>query len=525
MVPNQEVARSGEIEINKRKDLGINDPLTHLFMYINYGEQIVVGIKEDIESDVAERLPKTPFANNVDFKFENGDFMSVKDHVSMKKMSTANLDVLYDVVQKDPSLQQEYDRAQIEGLEVEKLADWFIDAPINSFMVFESLPIGSQKVAMSRIYRKASDTHLEGSFVSLHKPTVALFNDLRRKLGSSDNEYYLNELALLANNYEFSHPSIISSSDFVDFYVDTYDSVLNDKYNTKTRSGLEYDADAGKQNGMEKVRQHPKLTSIYIEAVKTLSEGKGLVTPEIITICKRLHIDNGLSVGGKITTSGARELLKDVILGIAGVIDRADAELLNELERFDDDSSAYYDTVSFYSEEAARSGDNYDGICSEVGRTESSTNSSSDNSEYASLYLAFNVREKLNNFGKPKIGVCIIPGCSSHGKSKVFYEKTLVGGCNICVGCHKILQSGGSPEAIHAKDKEETEKKEQKAKTSKNKALVRKLGEKELERNADMIRQTQIAKNNKPRDWMLDRRIDRTNNEIKSLKKEINKAA
>jgi hypothetical protein len=75
---------------------------------------------------------------------------------------------------------------------------------------------------------------------------------------------------------------------------------------------------------------------------------------------------------------------------------------------------------------------------------------------------AFNPMDIPNKFGRQKIGVCRITNCPTRGKSQYVHEKTLVGGCDICVHCHKIFEKGKSPEKIYDKKiKEEQQKQKQ----------------------------------------------------------------
>lgn len=443
------LAKSGEIIIDKEKDLGLNDPLTHLYEYIQNGEKAVTAIKQDIETDIAERLPKTPFVNYVGFELQNNDFLSIKDQVSMQKMLQTNLNILSKEVKTNPHLQQEYDRAVIEAQEVEKLTSWFKTAPNNSFLIFESLPLGDQEIAISRIYRKANDRYMDGCFVSLYNPSVIQFNELRGKLIPGHPAFCKDELDILAQHYSFYDHRLTTAEDFIDFYVDTYDQSLQERYDKPTSFGLDKKVDIDKQNGIEKVRQHPQLTAIYLEAIKSLADGEGIATDKLVTIGQRLHLDLPIRVDDRITTEQARSILQKIIVGIAGIIDKSDQQLLDQLATIESET-ALYDSIAIYSEMAQQSSEEYANVsCPTVNRTESSTNSQEqDANEFRSMARAFGIHEEVKNFGKPRIGVCIVKDCPSHGGG-FLTEKTLVGGCGICVKCHKIIQKGNNPTTLY----------------------------------------------------------------------------
>lgn len=521
----QEIVRSGELVINKSEDLGINDPLTHLYAYINHGEEALVAIQQDIETDIAERLPKTPFINYVDFELHNNDFLSAKDHISMRQMSTANLDILSAELRNNPSLQREYDRAMIEAEEVNKLTVWFEDAPINSYLVFESLPIGNQEIAVSRIYKKVSDSRLEGSFVSLYNPSVDKFNKFRAKIGLTSQNDHQDELDILADNYSFFSPQVESTGEFIDYYVSAYDSLQEEDSGLKTRFGLNIDNGTDKQNGIEKVRQQPQLTAIYTDIIKSLASSNGIVTPDLLTVCDSLHIDNFLSLYDRVTTDSARGLLKNVITGITAVIDKADRQLLADLANCNAQSSAFYDTVAHYSDTASRSNESYESLsCPEFSRSGDLATTGNPNSEYDSMFRAYGVYEKLDNFGTAKIDVCVIKNCPSRGQSNTISEKTLVGGCGICVGCHKILSSGESPESIYAKENLKKENQARAEKSKKIRPLMRKLNQKERDYKQNLIKRDELAKNQQPTD-QLEKQINLNNDDIKRLQRDLAKVA
>ena len=84
-----------------------------------------------------------------------------------------------------------------------------------------------------------------------------------------------------------------------------------------------------------------------------------------------------------------------------------------------------------------------------------------------------------NKFGRPKIGVCRINNCPSRGESKYIHGKTVVGGCDICVNCHKIFEKGKSPEKVY---EEKLKEKQQKQKIEREESLKNEKARIELEK-------------------------------------------
>jgi hypothetical protein len=455
----EKITYLGNLAINKSEILGINDPLTHLCQYLEKGEAAITGIKIDLETDVAERLPKTPFINHVGFKLDGDDFISVKDKVSMKSMTQSNLEVLktMNIIQD-----QEIKRAEIEADEVRKLADWYKDAPVHSYMIFESLPIGNQKIAISRIYQKKPDGMLNGSFVSLHNPSVDSFNRLRQEFNPSLNDC-VSEIDILENSYSFYSPNLKSPDDFIDFYVDTYDQILLEKSGVKRKFGLSNSTEI-KTDGLKKIKNQPKLSEIYIDAIHNLAASGGLVSPELSSMNEKLGLKYPFEIGSKIQIDSARGFLSDVIKGIASVIDNADGDFLRYLEFNNSNTNINYDAISTFQVQSA----GYDSLaCPEFINIESSVRQAGFEQE--SMLRAFNIWETLDFFGKPKIDICKTNNCPSHGKISPFKDRTVVGGCGFCVECHKILQNHKSPEQIYQeKIKKQELKTKQKKELSKN---------------------------------------------------------
>jgi hypothetical protein len=445
----EHITHLGRIAI-RAEQLGINDSLSHLYQYLEKGEAAMPGIIEDLETNVAERLPKTPFYNYVNFEFTGNDFISVKDKISMKVMTANNKKLLAAESANNPSIISEYARAKVESEEVDKLVDWYLNAPKDSCIIFESLPIGNQTIAVSRIYTKA-EGGLQACFVSLYNPSIEQFNTFRRRL-NADVPDSLSELEMLKNHYQLLSPNLHS---FIDYYVGTYDDLMHKKTGNKHSFGLEKKDDQETQNGLEKVRAQTKLTSIYPTMIKALHDGQGKATSKLIGLKDKLGINIHLYNGQTISINLARELLDETIYRITSVIDKADAKLLVDLEN-NSDQSAGYSAASFFGNQAKESGKTYaSNACPESTTSNQDTPANSAENEYDILMRAFNGNNLPDNFGQPQIKACRTNNCPSRGRISWWPDKTLVGGCGFCVCCHHHLAAGKSPEHIYSQEEKE----------------------------------------------------------------------
>jgi hypothetical protein len=448
----------GRLAINPEQ-LGINDPLTHLYQYLEADDKnknrMLENIKIDLETDIAERLPKTPFVNKVEFEYSGTDFISVQDKISMKSMTSTNLRIFKEMLSINPVMLEEFARAKIEAMEVNKLSDWFNNAAIGEYLIFESLPIGEQTIAISRIYQKTNHDKIEGSFVSLYNPSVEQFNNLRSEL-DIDTHKNTSVIEILENNYSFYSTNLKDSDKFIDYYVENYDLLLEQSTGKEYNFGLESDISAEKQNGILKVRGQPKLTDTYLEIIKTLVAGQGIATSELIKLTSKINIKN-LNQGDTITTQIARNILGETIKKITSVIDMASDDLLDEINRSDASPNESYDAMSHFGEQADSTGKEYtSNNCPEYNREGQQVNK--EGSEYDILSKIFGNEETPDNFGKPKIGVCRIYSCPSRGDSKWWPRKTLVGGCDVCVSCHHLFSKGKSPDKVHRTAKQNEKK-------------------------------------------------------------------
>lgn len=420
--------------------LGINDPLTHLYNYLENGEDAIVSIQEDLETDIAERLPKTPFVNFVQFETSGNDFRSVKDKVSMAMMVKNNLRIITAELPKNPGLVNEFIRAKIEASEVIKLSEWFKRAPVNGYIIFESLPIGDQKIAVSRVYRKIDENMMEGCFVSLYNPTIESFNNFRRRINESV-DICDSELEILQNHYEFFDSRIQSPDDFINFYVNTYDEVLYEKTGDKYRFGLEDDNTKAINDGLKKVRGKTTLTRAYIDLIRCLANSGGIADSDVVKLSRQLDFGCSLTPKQPISSDLARQMMRNVIIGITSAIDKIDEDTLIDMESASINNSDSYAVISHYAEHAHSSGEVYaSNNCPEYSgqkETEGIT-------ESQAMESAFIGMERLDDFGWPHMGVCRIKGCPCNGKISI------VGGCEICVHCHKLFAQGKNPEKIYA---------------------------------------------------------------------------
>lgn len=430
--------RKSKIEINA-EHLGINDPLTHLYNYLENGEDSIVGIQEDLETDIAERLPKTPFVNFVQFESTGDDFKSVKDKVSMTMMVKNNLRIIAAELPKNPGLADEFIRAKIEASEVIKLSEWFDRAPVNGYIIFESLPIGNQKIAVSRVYRKVSENVLEGCFVSLYNPTIESFNYFRKRINDGV-DICDSELEILQSSYEFFDSRLQSPDDFINFYVNTYDEVLYEETGNRYHFGIECDNTKAVKDGLEKVRGKTTLTKAYIDLIKCLAGSGGTANSDVINLSRRLDFGCELSPEQSISSDLARQIMRNVIIGITSAIDKLDDSTLVGMESASIDNTESYAVISHYAERARSSGQTYaSNNCPEYSSQKEATTT-----ETQALEAAFIGAERLDDFGCPHMGMCRIKGCPCHGRF------TLVGGCEICVHCHKLFSQGKNPEKLYA---------------------------------------------------------------------------
>jgi hypothetical protein len=417
------------------------------------GDEALECIKE-VDTDIAERLPNVPFVNYVDFDPQANDFISKKDKVSMVEMTDNNLRILQLESMYDGNLVPEYERAKVEVEEVKKLVEWFKSARVGSYLLFESLPIGKQKVAVTRIYQKGTDGCLKGCFLSLYNSNINRLNGLRRKIGVAGHDDLASELDILKNGYQFYDERLIDASEFVDFYVDAYDELMLEQSGKTHRFGIQVNNASRVENGIEKVQSHPELVANYISVLTAMRDSDGTFSQDLFDICKKFGIGKNLLVGQEMKTPTYRLILKDLIRYMTSTIDRGE-------------------TVSGGSDGASGVGQSYEYeslACAEIdiGLRSNGAESGSVGSynrltsfEQKAVLWAYGVFEDLPNFGIPKIDRCKTKNCPSHKEIKV----CVVGGCGFCKDCHKILKNG-DPERFYAKQEAEREKEKKKIRTA-----------------------------------------------------------
>ncbi|MCX6728763.1 MAG: hypothetical protein NTV39_03275 [Candidatus Saccharibacteria bacterium] len=426
------------------EELGYNDTLTYLYRRVVCGD---VDYMPDFEAEIAEKLKDiNHFENHVFFEPVGGDFVSIRDKVSLTEMTEKNLPRVKEESARTPKLKDEYERAKLENREIGVISEWFKGAEEGEFLIFESLPLmEGEDFAVTRIYQRVGDL-LEGSYFSLNNPSIAQFNELRKKFGVETN--YHSALEVLGSPYEISNPQLATTSDLIDYYVGIYDGLLS-KQNQKNYSfGNETPEGIKNINSFEMVKSQKNLLTVFTKTVEMLAVSEGRVTPEISRVCIDFEI-SGLYEGQKISSSKAREILEAVSLGVIHSFATVDKKILNQLENSDVGYDASYDTAVHSSNQAIANGDTYDTICPTFGIT-TEQSASQPGFENSAILQAYGVHDKLGNFGKPKIGVCRIKNCPTRGESKYVHSKTLVGGCDVCVHCHHIFEKGKSPEKIYA---------------------------------------------------------------------------
>ncbi|HUC96439.1 MAG TPA: hypothetical protein VMR16_02110 [Candidatus Saccharimonadales bacterium] len=442
------------------EELGYNDVLTYLYRYLeNNGTDIM----PDFVADMGERLINSNhFENHVYFKPIGNDFISSKDKVSLTGMNSRSVRLLKEESAKNPKnskLKIEYERAKLEFREVGIISEWFNDANEGAFLVFESPPLTEgEDYAVTRIYQRVGDI-LEGCFISLNNSSLTQFNKLRDEFGSANADCG-SVLEILGSPYEINKPQFKNTSDFVDYYVGTYDRILSLRNQKNYSFGFETPDGSQNQNSAEIVKAQTGLLTVFTETVRMLAESKGKVTPELIHICEDFEV-RGAHEGRSISSGMAREILEAVALGVEGSFVKIDQEVLRALESSNCGYKASYDTAVYSSNRASAAGETYGGLCPTFDISFEQTDGR-PGFEHSALLQAFGVHDRLGNFGKPKVDVCRITNCPSRGESRFFPKKTLVGGCEICVHCHKLFEKGKSPDRIYKEEKDKQEEDEKK---------------------------------------------------------------
>jgi len=455
----------GSLAIDKC-EIGINDPVTHLCDLIKNNEVAMPRIREDFETSISEKSnhKNAYILNKLLFNHKDGDFRSDNDDVSMESMTRNNLDTMKGKLLGKPNYFMEIARAKAEIEEVNKLNEWFKDAPVGSNLVFESLPISkNEEYAFTRIYNKLSNDTIEGGFFSLQNPSVDQFNDLRKEFQADTNSE--NEIDLLLNCYQINDTRIDNTDDAINVYVGIYDQLLSEKNNKSYSFGIETDGNKT-HNALDRVKRLPGQTDIYVDTLMLIKDSNGIVTPELIEINKKFEIDHKLQIGQKLTTSIIRKQLDSVITGVASTIDKANEKMMIELSNKANDKQANRDTASYFGDVARANGEKYQSRGCPEFNGEPQNSESAETSDNDILLIAFGSLNKLKNFGKESYDICRIENCPSHP------GKTKVGGCGVCVECHILYQNGKNPsqeyksfQTISSKERQKQQESDSLAKT------------------------------------------------------------
>jgi hypothetical protein len=231
-------------------------------------------------------------------------------------------------------------------------------------------------------------------------------------------------------------------------YVESYDDVILKTLGEKTYCGLP-DREIVCANGLEKIRKQPKLSDVYIKAVRSFADNNCFASEDLVQMDKKLGLNYDFNFGEVITVDFARSFLRDIIRSIASVVDNADSQFLVELEEPTNSLDVTCAAMSCYMERSRKTGQSYTSLACPEFYNNTRDDKSQLSLEQDMLLRAFNIWETLDLFGHPKIDICRTSNCPSHGKSKSFKNRTVVGGCGFCIECHKILQKDKSPEKIY----------------------------------------------------------------------------
>ncbi|MBI2592319.1 hypothetical protein HYW36_02465 [Candidatus Saccharibacteria bacterium] len=341
------------------RELGVNDPLTHLEQYLENGEAAMNSIDEDLITDCAERIEKPRFINPVQFDRVVNDFISRQNKFSMRSM-TAKTEYKFAGNATDIRL---YKRAKIESKEVDRLSNWFEGAEANEAYIVESMPITENETyTIVRIYQKVNAHVLIEHVVTLHNSSVGIFNELRRQLSANVPESQT-PLELLNKMYAYHLPESCSFSDFLDQYVATYDGILAARNLGKEFSfGLERSERPDPGDDVAMVRRQAALRSVYLDNIRALGTSGGYVTPQVLNINKNLNLGLSLEEGLVISAPLARSLLDFSLQHIAATLNRAPAVILDRLASTGDKASAI-ESAGYYGSEARANGVRYEGAC------------------------------------------------------------------------------------------------------------------------------------------------------------------
>jgi hypothetical protein len=338
------------------KELGINDPLTHLQQYLRHGEAALKSIDEDLITDIAERKLQPTFINPVRFDRQGDDFLSRENKFSMRQMTRITERKFAAGNLADARL---YQRAKIESKEVDRLNKWFDTAETGDVFIVESMGLTeTERYSIVRAHQKVSQTELIEHVITLHSSTVDVFNQLHRQLGA-DVDDSRNKLELLDKMYAYRP----MTSDFPKEYVEAYDATLR-----RQNPGKDFNFGVPKGDNIdflddiEAIRHQQALRSVYMDNLKAIGTSDGYVTSDLLKIASQLGCNYELAEGSELSFSVARELMDRTLQSVVATFNRASKETLEHLAASQDKASAIA-SAGYYGGEARAEGVRYEGAC------------------------------------------------------------------------------------------------------------------------------------------------------------------
>jgi len=308
------------------QELGINDPMAHVELWRRQGEAAIPQLRAEIIDTVAEMLLH-PFKNRVDFEYDGQDFVSVNEGVRMKQMTATTRYITNQLAENRPGLNEQLTRADIEYREPYLVEKWFQTAQPNEILFFVSPPLLGEKYAIGRGYQKTAPRGLSEHIIALHNPHMAVFNRQHEVIGAPVPPAKT-PLEQLNMPYVLEIPEGVTTEEFLDYWVDAYDSSLEEFYPGREFTyGVDGLTRSEFKNGRDKISEQTHLQDIYIRAVAQAAEDHGSVTRH-----------------------QQRARLREVIQDIASVVDRAEPELLDRLIAEDAAPEMAYAATAFYGE-------------------------------------------------------------------------------------------------------------------------------------------------------------------------------
>ena len=374
-----------------QEKLGIRDTLSHLYRYMESSgdARVVAGIEEDLITDVIERMENGNFHSVVNFNFNGRDFVSELEGISMKQMVQTNLEIK----KRKTRDKAELLRAEQECAEIEALLAWFEEAETGSYMIFESLPVGEQTMAVSMMYQKLSSNTLSGNFVSLYNPSIDNFNSLRETLGQKSEFDKASDF--LGNYYT------LDSSYSVSEYISYYDLILDSQSDEKHRFGL---LSKDFVDTREKIEKNSMLLKPYMELIHILGNCGGRVNQELIDFCAKTKLRLGgqlvnLSIYDCISTNDARKMIENLQNSIVHEID----DLVKSKKDISVGSDVY-NTLGDSGSVVAELGISYSNSACPENTGEDISETATSQSELSTLYNIFNNNVDDETFEKYLLG-------------------------------------------------------------------------------------------------------------------------